>query len=109
MKLLCVQVIKDILGNEIDVSTTSRYAVFSLHLSCYFFSIKKLLNSQRMPNMVSTVWEWWHHYGSHDLTEESDIKASIAALNFIITSAAKYSVDSESLSHELQQLGLPKG
>ena len=46
---------------------------------------------------------------SHDLIEESDIKASVAALNFILTSAAKYSVDSESLSHELQQLGLPKG
>ena len=61
-----------------------------------------------MPNMVSDVG-LWHHYGSHDLTEESDIKASIAALNFIISSAAKYSVDSESLSHELQQLGLPKG
>ena len=47
--------------------------------------------------------------GSHDLTEESDIKAGVAALNFIISSAAKYSVDGESLSHELQQLGLPKG
>jgi len=58
-----------------------------------------------MPDMVS-VHEWWHHHRSHDLTEESDIKASIAALNFIISSAAKYNVDSKSLSHELQQLGL---
>jgi len=41
--------------------------------------------------------------------EESDVKASLAALTFILSSAAKYSVDGESLDNELQQLGLPKG
>ena len=41
--------------------------------------------------------------------EESDIKASIAAISYILSSAAKYSVDGESLDNELQQLGLPKG
>jgi predicted ATP-grasp superfamily ATP-dependent carboligase len=41
--------------------------------------------------------------------EISDVKAAIAALTFIFSSAAKYNVDSESLSSELQQLGLPKG
>lgn len=40
--------------------------------------------------------------------ELGDVKASIAALKFIITSAAKNGVDEESLSNELQQLGLPK-
>lgn len=40
--------------------------------------------------------------------ESSDVKASIAALTFILTSAAKYNVDGDSLSNELQQLGLPK-
>lgn len=30
-------------------------------------------------------------------------------LSFIFSSAAKHNVDSESLSSELQQLGLPKG
>lgn len=30
-------------------------------------------------------------------------------LGFILSSAAKHNVDSESLSSELQQLGLPKG
>ena len=43
------------------------------------------------------------------LAEEGDVKASIAALHFILSSAAKYSVDGESLANELQQLGLPKG
>ena len=42
-------------------------------------------------------------------SEPSDVKASIAALHFIIASAGKYAVDSESLASELQQLGLPKG
>jgi hypothetical protein len=41
--------------------------------------------------------------------EPSDIRAAVAALEFIITSAAKYDCDTESLSNELQQLGLPKG
>uniref|UniRef100_A0A672J442 COMM domain containing 4 n=1 Tax=Salarias fasciatus TaxID=181472 RepID=A0A672J442_SALFA len=40
--------------------------------------------------------------------ESGDIKASIAVLSFILSSAAKHDVDSESLSSELQQLGLPK-
>lgn len=43
------------------------------------------------------------------ILEESDIKAAIAALSFILSSAAKYSVDGDSLDNELQQLGLPKG
>lgn len=33
----------------------------------------------------------------------------MAVLSFIFSSAAKHNVDSESLSSELQQLGLPKG
>ena len=37
-----------------------------------------------------------------------DIKAAVAATDFIFTSAAKYYVDSDTLSNELQQLGLPK-
>ncbi|KAM9807957.1 COMM domain-containing protein 4 [Neosynchiropus ocellatus] len=40
--------------------------------------------------------------------ESGDVKASIAVLSFIFSSAAKHDVDSESLSSELQQLGLPK-
>lgn len=40
--------------------------------------------------------------------DDKDIKATIAAVDFIFSSAAKYSVDGDSLSNELQQLGLPK-
>uniref|UniRef100_A0A673NJ67 COMM domain-containing protein 4-like n=1 Tax=Sinocyclocheilus rhinocerous TaxID=307959 RepID=A0A673NJ67_9TELE len=65
MKLLCVQVIKDLLDEGIDVRQ-----------------------------------HWRQQFG--------DIKAGIAVLSFILSSAAKHDVDSESLSSELQQLGLPK-
>jgi hypothetical protein len=41
--------------------------------------------------------------------ETSDIKASVAAIAFILSSAAKHSVDGSSLDNEMQQLGLPKG
>lgn len=40
--------------------------------------------------------------------EVGDLKGSIAAFDFIFSNAAKYFVESETLSNELQQLGLPK-
>ncbi|XP_076122906.1 COMM domain-containing protein 4 isoform X3 [Alosa pseudoharengus] len=71
MKLLCVQVLKDLLEDGID-----------------YDKVEKLTSDAKF--------------------EMGDIKASIAVLSFILTSAAKHDVDSESLSSELQQLGLPK-
>lgn len=38
----------------------------------------------------------------------SDLKACIATLHFFVTNAAKFDVDEDTLSRELQQLGLPK-
>lgn len=38
----------------------------------------------------------------------SDIKGAIAAIHFMITSAAKYDVEDKVLIQEIQQLGLPK-
>nr|XP_037866227.1 COMM domain-containing protein 4-like [Chlorocebus sabaeus] len=40
--------------------------------------------------------------------ESGDVKATVAVLSFILSSAAKHSVDGGSLASELQQLGLPK-
>jgi len=37
------------------------------------------------------------------------VKAAIAVISFILSNATKFSVDADSLSNELQQLGLPKG
>ncbi|XP_028306968.1 COMM domain-containing protein 4 isoform X2 [Gouania willdenowi] len=71
MKLLCAQVMKDLLGEGID-----------------YEKVSKLTADAKF--------------------ESGDIKASIAVLAFILSSAAKHDVDSESLSSELQQLGLPK-
>ncbi|NXR26662.1 COMD4 protein, partial [Cinclus mexicanus] len=68
LKLICAQVLRDLLGEAIDVSSSS-----------------SLLSA-----------------------ESGDVKATIAVLGFILSSAAKHNVDSESLSSELQQLGLPK-
>ena len=47
--------------------------------------------------------------GTDAKLDAEDMKASVAAVQFILSSAAKYSTDSETLSNELQQLGLPKG
>lgn len=43
------------------------------------------------------------------LTDTSDVKAAISVLTFILSSAARYDIESAPLSDELQQLGLPKG
>ncbi|KAM4554059.1 COMM domain-containing protein 4 [Fundulus heteroclitus] len=71
MKLLCAQVLKDLLGEGLD-----------------YEKVAKLTADAKF--------------------ESGDIKASLAVLSFILSSAAKHDVDSESLSSELQQLGLPK-
>ena len=71
IKLLCIQVIKDLLAAGMD-----------------YDKVYKLTSDAKF--------------------ETGDVKASIAVLSFILCSAAKYNVDGESLSNELQQLGLPK-
>ncbi|XP_068927235.1 COMM domain-containing protein 4 [Petaurus breviceps papuanus] len=71
LKLICSQVLKDLLGQGID-----------------FEKILKLTADAKF--------------------ESGDVKATVAVLSFILSSAAKHNVDSESLSSELQQLGLPK-
>ncbi|XP_072837985.1 COMM domain-containing protein 4 [Pogona vitticeps] len=71
LKLICAQVLKDLLGDGID-----------------YEKILKLTSDAKF--------------------ESGDVKATIAVLGFILSSAAKHNVDSESLSSELQQLGLPK-
>ncbi|CAG5114892.1 unnamed protein product [Candidula unifasciata] len=71
IKLLAVQVLKDLLGEDLD-----------------YEKVQKLTSDAKF--------------------ETGDIKASIAALTFILSSAAKYDVDAETLSNELQQLGLPR-
>ncbi|KAM8780682.1 COMM domain-containing protein 4 isoform 1-T1 [Rhynchonycteris naso] len=71
LRLLCAQVLKELLGQGID-----------------YEKVLKLTADARF--------------------ESGDVKAMVAVLSFILSSAAKYSVDGKSLSSELQQLGLPK-
>ncbi|XP_045141738.1 COMM domain-containing protein 4 [Tenrec ecaudatus] len=71
LRLLCGQVLRELLGQGID-----------------YVKILKLTADTKF--------------------ESGDVKAMVAVLSFILSSAAKHNVDSESLSSELQQLGLPK-
>ena len=48
-------------------------------------------------------------HANHPTTDPSEVKACIAALTFILNNGAKYNVDGDTLTNELQQLGLPKG
>jgi COMM domain containing 4 len=38
----------------------------------------------------------------------SDVKAAVAGLDFILVNSAKYDIENEALTQEIQQLGLPK-
>eukprot|EP00112_Aurelia_sp_Birch-Aquarium-sp1_P003908 Seg1442.4 transcript_id=Seg1442.4/GoldUCD/mRNA.D3Y31 product="COMM domain-containing protein 4" protein_id=Seg1442.4/GoldUCD/D3Y31 len=71
MKLLCAQVVAEMLGGEIDYAKAA-----------------KLTADAKF--------------------EVEDLKAAIAALNLIFLSSARHGVDGDTLSNELQQLGLPK-
>ncbi|NXK45974.1 COMD4 protein, partial [Chauna torquata] len=73
LKLICAQVLRELLGEAIDVRSLAA------------IKLNPLLSA-----------------------ESGDVKATIAVLDFILSSAAKHNVDGESLSSELQQLGLPK-
>lgn len=57
----------------------------------------------------TSVWltRWLNCYAV--LLGTADVKACIACLVFVISHAAKHGVDGDTLSRELQQLGLPKG
>nr|CAD7586186.1 unnamed protein product [Timema genevievae] len=71
MKLLCQQVAKSSLGEEMD-----------------YDKVKKLTSDAKF--------------------EVGDVKASVAAVEFILTSSSRHGVEEDVLSSELQQLGLPR-
>ncbi|XP_014817496.1 PREDICTED: COMM domain-containing protein 4 [Calidris pugnax] len=82
------------------------------HLGCFLqSSVKlKLICAQVLRDLLGEAMEYEKilKLTSDAKLELGDVKATIAVLGFILSSAAKHNVDGESLSSELQQLGLPK-
>lgn len=76
-----------------------------LYISNATLKHTRLITQFSLACFCETLKKWWSLF----CAESGDVKASVAVLSFIFSSAAKYDVDSESLSSELQQLGLPKG
>ncbi|KAF8784429.1 COMM domain-containing protein 4-like [Argiope bruennichi] len=70
----------------------------------------KLLSNQVVNGILGTPidYEKVSKLTADAKLENSDVKATIATISFILTSSAKHGIDEESLSNELQQLGLPK-
>ncbi|XP_051979191.1 COMM domain-containing protein 4-like [Xyrauchen texanus] len=83
-----------------EISTLARISSVKMKLLCVQV-IKYLLDEGIDYDKISKLT-------SDAKFESGDVKASIAVLSFILSNAAKHDVDSESLSSELQQLGLPK-
>eukprot|EP00093_Oithona_nana_P011474 11474.XXX_482970_482521_1 [CDS] Oithona nana genome sequencing. len=77
-------------------------------------SIKtRLLASKVSENIVMSSTDEELLASAKQLTEDAkfqinDVKAAIAALNFILATSAKYETPSDVLENELYQLGLPK-
>jgi COMM domain containing 4 len=67
------------------------------------------LIAQTLTNKEVIQNERLEKFSSDTKLELNDIKACVALVEFILKSAVKYNVNSETLSSELQQLGLPKG
>ena len=67
------------------------------------FIAQTLINKEQMDN------ERLRKLASDAKLELADIKACVALVEFVLKSATKYNVNSETLATELQQLGLPKG
>ena len=70
----------------------------------------KLLCNQIISKLTENIIDFAKIRRLTEDTEfsSSDVKAILSALNFILSNAVRNNVDSETLSNELQQLGLPK-
>ena len=68
-----------------------------------------MLIAQTLTNKEVIQNERLEKFSNDTKLELNDIKACVALVEFILKSAVKYNVNSETLSSELQQLGLPKG
>jgi hypothetical protein len=91
IKLIVAAIVKGLVGDEIDVckkrTTTCSYHTTTLSL----FQFEKVDSLVQKSNLTS-----------------GDVKGAVAGLDFILQSGCKYNVSDETLSLELNQLGLPK-
>jgi len=71
------------------------------------FILKELLSKSVLPVVELNFSTIKKHTSTADF-DNSEVKATTAALSFILRNAAKYDLDSDTLVKELQQLGLPK-
>lgn len=82
-----------------EIFTLSKLSSVKLRLLCQLVMQSILTDTLNFPDAQKLVG---------DKFESGDLKASIRALQYIITMSAKHSVDGQSLLNELTQLGLPK-
>ncbi|CAG2171014.1 unnamed protein product [Oppiella nova] len=93
--------------------TLLSYICLILTLIVFSFktSIKmKLLCNECVMDLIDNQmnFEKMVKVGSDAKLDTEDMKACISAVQYILSTSSKYNTDSETLSHELQQLGLPK-
>ncbi|CAF3129047.1 unnamed protein product [Rotaria socialis] len=82
-----------------EIFTLSKLSSVKLRLLCQYVMQAILADTLNLSEAQKIVG---------DKFESGDLKASIRALQYILTMSAKHSVDGQSLLNELTQLGLPK-
>eukprot|EP01083_Nonionella_stella_P140812 432626_1 len=85
-----------------EISVLSRLSSVRMRLLCPHV-LTSLLGQQVNFDKIQTLTS-----GKHLNFSLSDVKAMVAALRFILATAAKFNVDPNDFLQELQQLGLPK-
>lgn len=94
LKLITRQVINELTGGRLDIDKVCKLAPKESG---------QLIGGDCGGTAAQRAWAF-HAAGF----EPSDIRATLAAIRWILVSATRYSVDEAILNNELQQLGLPK-
>ena len=84
-----------------EIATISKMSSIKAKQLCSL-TVNSILNNE---NLKSDRIE---KFASDSKLEQNDIKACVALIEFVLTMSTKHSTNSETLSSELQQLGLPK-
>nr|CAG4652295.1 EOG090X0HLW [Triops cancriformis] len=100
-KLLAQEIAKHLQGASLDVSSSLN---FSWPIGVWENYGRNKLPSNLDEYLVFLFVVCITEYS----TGEKDLQATIAAVKFVLNSAARHVTDEEVLNHELQQLGLPK-
>jgi len=107
LKLICRQVIYELCGVELDFDKLGKLVPKDSGACAIGGEPRGEASCRPLTASLHSRSMHWRRDDSAGFSA-SDIKATVAAIAFVVTNATRYGVDHEVLNAELQQLGLPK-